>query len=63
MNKAQAPHLKPQIGGFRARIDEMCKQCIYDPQAGGTWRKQVEDCPCFDCPLYDKRPRSKACDK
>ena len=44
----------------RARsIDEMCKQCIYDPGAGnGTWRQQTEACTSKACPLYKYRPMS-----
>lgn len=39
-------------------IDEKCKDCIYDPLAGGTWRQQVENCTSPDCPLYPYRPIS-----
>lgn len=37
-------------------INEKCKSCIYDPHAGGTWRKQVEECTIIGCPLYEYRP-------
>jgi len=37
-------------------IDDHCKSCVYDPLNGGTWRKQVELCPCTDCSLYEYRP-------
>lgn len=43
---------------LREKIDAKCKECIYDPYAEGTWRKQVENCPCYDCPLYPVRPTS-----
>lgn len=43
---------------LRGAINDKCKDCIYDPLAGGTWRQQVEDCTCTDCPLYDVRPKS-----
>lgn len=46
---------------LRAAINAKCKDCIHDPLAGlGSWRQQVEACPCTDCPLYPVRPRSKA---
>jgi len=41
---------------LRKAINEKCKDCIYDPLAGGTWLKQVELCTCSDCPLYPVRP-------
>ena len=44
--------------GMRAAIDAKCKDCIYDEYEAGTWRKQVEECPCLDCPLYPHRPVS-----
>jgi hypothetical protein len=41
-------------------IDEMCKACIYDGNSGsGTWRKQVEDCTSYSCPLFVVRPVSQ----
>ena len=41
----------------RAAINAKCKDCIHDPKAGlGTWREQVELCPCTGCPLYPVRP-------
>jgi len=39
-------------------IDNHCKNCIYDPYAGGTWRQQVEECTVTDCALYKYRPKS-----
>ena len=35
-----------------------CVECTYDPDADGTWRKQIEDCTCSHCPNYDMRPTS-----
>lgn len=46
--------------GLRAKIDAKCCECMYDPQAQGTWRKQVENCPSSGCPLYSVRPKSMA---
>lgn len=41
----------------RKAIDDMCKECIYDGSGGsGTWREQVGNCPCVNCPLYLLRP-------
>jgi len=42
---------------FRKAINDMCKDCIWDPKAGqGTWRNQVELCTSTDCSLYPLRP-------
>lgn len=43
---------------LRKAINDKCKDCIYDPKAGGTWRQQVEECTCIRCPLYPVRPKS-----
>lgn len=45
---------------MRKAINDKCKDCIYDPLAGGNWRQQVEACTCRDCPLYPYRPKSKS---
>lgn len=45
--------------GFRSKIDAKCIECIYDPYQEGNWRKQVEKCTSFGCPLYPVRPVSK----
>jgi hypothetical protein len=36
-----------------------CTDCVYDPQAKGTARYQIENCNCPACEFYDHRPRSK----
>ena len=41
---------------LRKAINEKCKDCIYDPLAGGTWLKQVGDCIDTPCPLHPYRP-------
>ena len=42
---------------FKKCVEAFCKNCIYDPLAGGgTWRQQVGDCPAKDCALYPVRP-------
>lgn len=44
--------------GLRKAINDKCKECIYDPKGGvGKWRRQVENCTSYDCPLYPVRPR------
>lgn len=50
---------KPAKLSRKAAIDAKCKDCIYDNLAPGTWRKQVEECPCVTCPLWSSRPVSK----
>jgi hypothetical protein len=38
-------------------INDKCKDCIYDPLAGGTWREQVESCRSeHTCALWPYRP-------
>ena len=44
--------------GFRGKVDAKCIECIYDPYQPGTWRKQVEDCTGWHCPLYSVRPKT-----
>ena len=44
---------KPKL---RTKINAKCKECIYDPYAAGSWRKQVEYCTSYKCPLYSVRP-------
>ena len=46
-------------GVLRRSIDNHCKQCIYDPISGGTWREQVTLCTVSFCPLYPVRPLSE----
>tara|TARA_Y100000310_G_C19986514_1_gene492165 strand:- start:252 stop:458 length:207 start_codon:yes stop_codon:yes gene_type:complete len=41
---------------LREAINNMCRYCIYDPYSEGTWRKQVEECTGYECPLYKARP-------
>jgi hypothetical protein len=36
----------------------MCRECLYDPQAKGTWREQTDGCTAEGCPLYNFRPRA-----
>lgn len=43
---------------LRKRIDAMCKGCIYDPLAAGTWRQQTSLCRATSCPLWNVRPTS-----
>ena len=43
---------------YKAAVTAKCKECIYDPMAKGTWRKQVQDCTSYACPLYEVRPIS-----
>ena len=42
-------------------INEKCKDCIYDPKVGGTWREQVELCTSEkSCALWPYRPITMA---
>ena len=40
-------------------INEKCKDCIYDPKAGGNWRQQTSACTIKSCALWPFRPKSK----
>ena len=42
---------------LRKRVDEKCKDCIYDPTAPGTWRQQVFLCSAISCPLWRVRAK------
>ncbi len=44
---------------LRKHINQMCKSCIYDPRAFGTWREQVKRCTSYNCPLFNIRPVPK----
>lgn len=52
--KTETPQKRKK--SLRKAIDENCKECIYDPLAGGSWRKQVTLCTVNKCPLYPVRP-------
>jgi hypothetical protein len=49
----RAPGPRPSL---RAAIDAFCRWCLFDPRENGTWRAQIEACPCTDCPLHAVRP-------
>ena len=44
------------MASLKRCIINKCKECIYDPIAKGSWRKQVENCTSYTCPLYEVRP-------
>ncbi len=44
------------MSSLRSAINSKCKECIYDPYERGTWRAQVKNCGCRNCPLYSVRP-------
>lgn len=45
------------MASLKKCIEAKCKDCIYDPAAGGTWREQVELCTSEKtCPLWPVRP-------
>lgn len=43
---------------MRRAINDKCKDCIYDKEAPGTWRQQVEACTIKSCSLWVYRPKS-----
>ena len=40
-------------------INEKCKECMYDPEAEGTWKTQIEACDLTDCSLWPYRPKPR----
>ena len=46
--------------GLRARINEKCRDCVYDKENRGTWREQVYLCTVVGCALWDVRPKPTA---
>ena len=44
------------MASLRKRINQNCKDCIYDRHAPGTWRQQVTLCAAKECSLYPVRP-------
>jgi hypothetical protein len=42
---------------LRKRINQNCKDCIYDSSAPGSWRQQVFLCSMKSCPFWDIRAR------
>lgn len=44
------------MASLKKCIEEKCKDCTYDPLAGGTWREQVEMCNIRSCALWPVRP-------
>ena len=53
---------RPKRPSLKRAIWAMCKDCIFDPMGGGSWRQQVERCTSPECPLYEVRPRSASTD-
>ncbi|MAX51238.1 MAG: hypothetical protein CMH22_05170 [Methylophaga sp.] len=49
-------HLEDKTSKAKA-IVAFCFQCIYDPAEKGSWKTQVRNCPCTDCPLWNVRPK------
>lgn len=37
-------------------VGAKCRDCIYHPSNGGTWREQVTLCTATGCPLWIGRP-------
>ena len=41
---------------LRTRINQHCRDCIYDPYAAGTWRQQTTLCLVINCAFHGVRP-------
>ena len=56
-----APMMNPKTR--RLAIHSFCHECIYDPGVSGGWRRQVEECTCEGCPLFNFRPMTIAAER
>lgn len=45
------------MSSLRRLINENCKSCIYDKEAKGSWRRQVEGCTVNKCAFWLVRPK------
>ena len=45
---------------LRGAINAKCRDCVYDPLSGGTWRAQVARCSELNCPLWAVRPQPES---
>jgi hypothetical protein len=48
------------MASYKTSVENFCKDCAYDETEPGSWRKQVEECGCSDCPLWEVRPKTMA---
>lgn len=49
------------MASLKKAVEAKCKDCIYDPAVGGTWREQVELCTSEkSCALWPVRPKTTA---
>jgi len=48
------------MASLKQAIRAKCKDCTYDPLAGGTYLQQIEDCSVRACPLWEVRPMTVA---
>ena len=48
---------------LKQAVKQNCKDCCYDPEAGGTWLQQVEACSITKCALWEHRPLTAATKK
>ena len=57
----RARHPTKQAGvSVRKAVNAKCKDCSWDPAAPGTWKVQIQCCPCIECPLWPIRPVSES---
>ena len=43
---------------LRRRINQNCRDCIYDEMAMGTWRQQMTLCTVNSCAFHEIRPKT-----
>lgn len=46
------------MASYKTSVENFCKECSYDAIMPGSWRKQVEECECVNCPLWEVRPKT-----
>lgn len=54
MNNESQVEAKASRPSLRQAINNQCKQCVAPDS--GHWRKEVEGCQGYSCPLYQVRP-------
>ena len=58
MSIEKSPLYGAKKAGMRKRINDNCKECIYDEMDEGTWRMQVSRCTIKRCQFWDIRAKS-----
>ena len=46
----------PRKAEWQKRVNQMCRECLYDQHSMGNWRQQISACTAYTCPLWEVRP-------